>query len=75
MHFQGSMALSVGRACKKYVVGNSNKKNYRVLNEQNKSNETVQRHESHTSIDLMPMDKISIDIWFISSVYWLKQGI
>ena len=39
-----------------------------VFNEQNKSNETIQRHESDTAIDLMPMDKILIDIWFVSSV-------
>ena len=39
-----------------------------MFNEQNKSNETIQRHESDTAIDPMPMDKISIDIWFISSV-------
>ena len=39
-----------------------------MFNEQNKSNETIQRHESDTAIDLMPMDKILIDIWFVSSV-------
>ena len=40
-----------------------------VLYEQNQSNETIQRHESDTAIDLMSIDEMPIDIlWFISSV-------
>ena len=38
-----------------------------VLYEQNKSNETMQRHESDTTIDLVSIDEILIDLWFISS--------
>ena len=39
-----------------------------VLYEQNKSNETIQRYESDTVINPTPMDDMSIDIWFISSI-------
>ena len=35
---------------------------------QNKSNETIQRYESDTVINPTPMDDMSIDIWFISSI-------
>ena len=39
-----------------------------VLYEQNKSNKTIQRHESDTEVNPMHIDEIPIDIWFISSV-------
>ena len=39
-----------------------------VLYEQNKLNETIQRHKSDTVVNPMSLDKILIDIWFISIV-------
>ena len=39
-----------------------------MLYEQNKLNETIQRHKSDTVVNPMSLDKILIDIWFISIV-------
>ena len=44
------MALSNGRACKKYFWGEIPRKITGVLYEQNKLNETIQRHKCDTAV-------------------------
>ena len=39
-----------------------------VLYEQNKSNETIQGHESDAAVHYMPIDEMSFDIQFISII-------
>ena len=54
------MALSDGRACKKYFLGEIPRKITGVLYEQNKSNETIQRHSSDEAVQPMHMVDILI---------------
>ena len=68
--FSYIMALSNGRACIKYVIGNSDK----ISGASNmskiikiKSNASTQLIQQF--VDLMSIDEMSIDIWFISSPY------
>ena len=58
------MVPSDGRAYKKYFFGNPENN----FHKQNKSNETIQRHESDTAIQPIPMVDILIVRLFLSTV-------
>ena len=47
-----------------------------VLYEQNKLNETIQRHKSDTVVASMPIDEMRINIWFIFIIFkWLNMPV